>query len=99
MGPENALDLILSGRHVPAKRGQELGLIDEVTDGDVLDAALALARRKAVEGGPFPKAIERTDKVAGADPAIFAAQRARTARQWPGKTGRSSWRAIACPCV
>src|SRR3546814_8060121 len=23
MGPENALDLILSGRHVPAKRGQE----------------------------------------------------------------------------
>jgi len=85
-GPEAALDLILSGRHITAAEGLKLGLIDEVTDGPVLDAAIAFARRKAAEGGPFPIAIERTDKVTGFDPALFENARKANARKWQGMT-------------
>lgn len=84
VGPEVALDLILNAKHVPAARAKELGIVDEVTDGDVTTAAIAFARRKASEGGPWPVVIERTDKVSGVDPAIFADVRAKNAAKWKG---------------
>src|SRR5262245_20026118 len=36
-GPQIALDLILSGAHITAARAKELGVVDEVTDGDVTE--------------------------------------------------------------
>lgn len=83
-GPEVALDLILGAKHIPASRALELGVVDEVTDGDVTQAAMEFARRKAAEGGLWPKLVERTDKVTGVDPAIFAAVRAQNAKKWAG---------------
>jgi 3-hydroxyacyl-CoA dehydrogenase len=85
-GPEVALDLILSGAHISAAKGKDLGLIDEVTDGPVLDAAIAFARGKAAQGGPYPKTVERTDKVTGADMSIFDATRKANAKKWEGMT-------------
>ncbi|MBV9841050.1 MAG: enoyl-CoA hydratase/isomerase family protein [Sphingomonadaceae bacterium] len=84
VGPEVALDLILEGKHISAAKGKELGLIDEVTDGPVIDTAIAFARAKAQHGGPFPKTIERTDKVAGTDPSIFKTTREANAKKWQG---------------
>lgn len=84
VGPEVALDLILNARHVPAARAAELGIVDEVTDGDVTEAAIAFALRKAKEGGPWPVAIERTGKVQNVDPAIFEDVRAKNAGKWKG---------------
>jgi 3-hydroxyacyl-CoA dehydrogenase len=83
-GPIVALDLILSGRHISAAAGRDLGLIDEVTDGDVLTAAIAFACKRAAEGGPFPKAIERVDNVSNVDLAIFDAERRANAKKWEG---------------
>ncbi|KTR83617.1 3-hydroxyacyl-CoA dehydrogenase [Novosphingobium barchaimii] len=83
-GPEIALDLILNGKHISAAKGKELGLIDEVTDGPVLDAAIDFARARATEGGPFPKTVERTDKVQNVDPAIFEKERKAGAKKWQG---------------
>lgn len=83
-GPVVALDLILSGRHVPAAEAAQLGLLDQVTDGDLLDAAIAYARLKASQGGPFPKAIELTDKIANVDLSIFDAERKANSRKWEG---------------
>lgn len=83
-GPEVALDLILTGKHISAAKGRELGLIDEVTDGPVLDAAIAFAKARAAEGGPFPKTVERTDKVQNTDPAMFEKERAAGAKKWQG---------------
>ncbi|UZW57408.1 3-hydroxyacyl-CoA dehydrogenase NAD-binding domain-containing protein [Sphingobium sp. JS3065] len=83
-GPNVALDLILSGKHISAAKALELGLVDEVADGPVTDAAIAFARQKAQEGGPYPKLIERTDKVANVDPAIFDAVRQKNAKGWTG---------------
>lgn len=85
-GPKNALDLILNGTHITAAKGKEIGLLDEVTDCSLTEAAIKFARAKAAEGGPFPKAIERTDKIAGTDPAIFADIRAKNAKKWQGMT-------------
>jgi 3-hydroxyacyl-CoA dehydrogenase len=75
IGPANALDLILSGRHVDAPRAFELGLIDAIADGPLSAAAIDFARRQASAPAPYPKASARTDRVAGTDPAIF--ERAR----------------------
>ncbi|KHK89160.1 3-hydroxyacyl-CoA dehydrogenase NAD-binding domain-containing protein [Novosphingobium malaysiense] len=83
-GPEVALDLILSGKHISASKGKELGLIDEVTDGDVTEAAVAFAKKKAAEGGPYPKLVELTDKVEKVDFAIFEDVRKKNARKWKG---------------
>lgn len=83
-GPDIALELILSGMHINATRALDLGLVDAVTDGDLVEAALTFARQKATEGGPFPKALTRTDKVAGSDLSLFAQTRATNSKKWAG---------------
>ncbi|MFV0643539.1 MAG: 3-hydroxyacyl-CoA dehydrogenase NAD-binding domain-containing protein [Sphingomonadaceae bacterium] len=83
-GPEVALDLILNGKHIPAAKGRELGLIDEVTDGDVTAAAISFARARATEGGPYPVLVELTGKVQNVDPAVFAEVRKKNERKWKG---------------
>lgn len=84
MGPELALDLILSGKHISAAKALEYGLVDEVTDGDVTEAAIAFAKKKAAQGAPYPRLIDKADKVADADPQIFADVRKKNARKWTG---------------
>lgn len=85
-GPVVALDLILGGTHIPASRALELGIVDAVVEGDLANEAVAFASRKAAEGGPFPNALERTDKVAGADLAQFEQVRAANGKKWAGLT-------------
>ena len=43
IGAQPALELMLKGDAIDAKRAQELGILDEVVEGDVVDAALKLA--------------------------------------------------------
>ena len=78
-GPEVALDLIVSGRHVPAPEARKLGILDEVLpDGaDLRGAAVAYAR-KVADIRPLPRV---RDKEAKADPAIFEAKRKSIARR------------------
>jgi 3-hydroxyacyl-CoA dehydrogenase len=83
-GPQVALDLILNAKHISAAKAFELGLVDAVADGDVTDAAITFARDKAAQGGPFPKSVERTDKVAGIDRALFDETRCANAKKWAG---------------
>lgn len=45
-----ALDLALSGRSIGAEEALRIGLIDELSEGDPLDRALAAARRLAGDG-------------------------------------------------
>jgi enoyl-CoA hydratase/carnithine racemase len=47
VGPAVAKDLVFSGRMVKAAEAQELGLVDEVVDGDARDAAIEVANRYA----------------------------------------------------
>src|SRR6185369_4186993 len=84
VGPAVALDLMLTGKHVPAAKAQELGLIDAVIEGDLVAGAIALARAKAAEGGPLPIVMNRADKVTGIDPQLFEDTRKKNAGKWKG---------------
>lgn len=84
IGPKAALDEIVAGRHIPAAEAKELGIIDEVVDGDLLDGAVAFAR-KVADSRPLPRVRDKTDKIAGVDPAIFEAKRKEIARKTRGQ--------------
>src|SRR5437870_8717932 len=48
VGPKAALDMITSGRHVPAEEAARLGIVDEIVpEGGLKDAAIAFARKLA----------------------------------------------------
>lgn len=49
-GVENALDAILSGRHVKAVQAASWGALDQVVEDNLLDAATAMATSKIADG-------------------------------------------------
>src|SRR5206468_6434543 len=55
IGPKAAMEMIVSGRHVPVEEAHRLGIIDElVPEGaDLREAAIAMARRIA-DTRPLP---------------------------------------------
>jgi len=50
IGLQAATELILSGASIGAVKAKELGIIDELIDGDLFEGALAYARRRLSEG-------------------------------------------------
>ncbi|MBV9964319.1 MAG: enoyl-CoA hydratase/isomerase family protein, partial [Alphaproteobacteria bacterium] len=65
-GAKAALELITSGRHVPAAEAQKLGIIDEIVpEGQLKEAAIGFAR-KIADKRPLPVIRERDDKLAEA---------------------------------
>ncbi|HEY0440950.1 MAG TPA: 3-hydroxyacyl-CoA dehydrogenase NAD-binding domain-containing protein, partial [Xanthobacteraceae bacterium] len=64
--------MILSGEPIPAKDAHAAGLVDEIVDGDLTQAAVAFARRVA-DQRPLPRIRDKDDKLAGlrTDPAKF----------------------------
>ena len=84
IGPKAAMEMILSGRHVPAEEANKLGIIDELVPegGDLRTAAIAMARRVA-DTRPLPRIRDRDEKLAEAkaDPGIFEAMRKSIARR------------------
>ncbi len=56
VGIATAISLITSGRRVPAGEAREIGMIDEIVDGDVIAAALD---RIAATGGAKRRVIDR----------------------------------------
>jgi 3-hydroxyacyl-CoA dehydrogenase len=71
-GVEAALKLITSGELAPAAKAQKLGYVDELVEGDPLEAALAAAERLAANGA-LRRTMEIDDKIAEAraNPAVF----------------------------
>ena len=83
VGPKAALELITSGRHVPAEEAHRLGIVDEiVSEGQLKEAAIAFARRIA-DSRPLPRIRDRDDKLAEAkaDSGMFEAFRKSIARR------------------
>src|SRR5437660_10281154 len=62
VGPKAAMELITSGRHVPAEEARKLGIIDEIVpENDLRGPAIAFARRVA-DRRPLPRIRDRDDK-------------------------------------
>ncbi|CAO3432357.1 3-hydroxyacyl-CoA dehydrogenase NAD-binding domain-containing protein [Azospirillum endophyticum] len=84
VGPAKALDMILGGDPIGAEEALALGLVDAVEDdASPLEAGLRAAER-LLAGGQVPQPVSaRTDRIAGAGPALFAAKRAELAKRQP----------------
>jgi 3-hydroxyacyl-CoA dehydrogenase len=81
IGPKAALEMITSGRHVPAVEAHKLGIIDEVVaEADLKGAAMAFARRVA-DQHPLPRIRDKGEKLAEGTPALFEAARKAIARR------------------
>ncbi|KEQ52277.1 3-hydroxyacyl-CoA dehydrogenase NAD-binding domain-containing protein [Sphingobium chlorophenolicum] len=86
VGIEKALDLTTSGAPVGARAAKEMGLVDELAQGDLRADAIAFARRVLEEKRPLLKVRDRTEKLdeARGKPEIFADFRKANARKFRG---------------
>ncbi|MGE5269402.1 MAG: 3-hydroxyacyl-CoA dehydrogenase NAD-binding domain-containing protein [Thiohalocapsa sp.] len=81
IGPKAALDMITSGRHVPAEEAKALGIVDELLpEGDVRAAAIAFAGRVA-DRRPLPRIRDRSERLAEGTTELFEATRKGIARR------------------
>jgi 3-hydroxyacyl-CoA dehydrogenase len=81
IGPRAALEMITSGRHVPAEEAHKLGIVDELApEGKLKEAAIAFARKVAGQR-PLPVIRERNEKLAEGTPALFEGMRKSIARR------------------
>ena len=81
VGVQAALEMITSGAPVGAKQALGMGLVDQIAEGDLKEAALAFARRVVSEGRPLRKVRDLTVE---ATPEIFAEFRKANARKFRG---------------
>src|SRR5229473_1303313 len=86
VGPQKALQMIVSGEPIGADEALKVGLIDEIVDGDLAAAGVAFAEKALNEKRPLKKIRDLTDKIADAKgkPEIFAEFRKSVARQTRG---------------
>ena len=85
-GVPKALEMMTSGRHIGTAEAREAGLVDEVTDGDLREAAIAFARRAIAENMALARVRDRDEKVleARGNTELFANFRASIARKTRG---------------
>ena len=91
VGVQTALDMIVSGRHVPAPEAKSLGILDEVLPegADLRKSAVAYAR-KIADIRPLPRV---RDKECKAGPEVFEAMRKSIARR--ARNQRAPYNCIA----
>jgi 3-hydroxyacyl-CoA dehydrogenase len=81
IGPKAALEMITSGRHVPAEEAAKLGVVDEVVpEGKLKESAVAFARKIAGQR-PLPVIRNRDEKLAEGTPELFDGMRKSIARR------------------
>ncbi|NOG72580.1 3-hydroxyacyl-CoA dehydrogenase NAD-binding domain-containing protein [Roseicella sp. DB1501] len=89
IGAKPALEMITTGRHVPAPEAKALGILDALVEGDLRAEAIAFARRIA---GEPPRRIGARPPPA-AEPGLFEAARKAIARK--ARNQRAPYHAIA----
>ncbi len=82
-GVQTALEMTTSGSPIGAGQACDIGLVDRIVADDLLQHAVAFAE-EVKDIRPLPKSSERQDKVAAADPGIFAEFRRINARKFRG---------------
>jgi len=83
VGPEMALDLILSGRSIGAAEGLELGVVDRIAGADtLLEDAVDFAAQVVMKGTPLTRVRDRRDRIESSKykPEIFDAARAKVSK-------------------
>ncbi len=85
VGVGKALDMIVSGAPISAVEANELGVVDDLFEGDLLAAGKAFAEQLIADGKGARRTGERTDKLEGVDnAALVTAKRAEIDKKMPG---------------
>lgn len=84
IGAKTALEMIVSGEPVTTERAHELGIVDEIVEGDLLAAAIKYANRIVREAKPIRRTSALAVSIEGDPDAFFAAERERIAKAWRG---------------
>src|SRR5438128_3719221 len=79
-----AVRMMTSGNPIAAERAKLLGLVDEIVEGDLLEAAVLFLARLLKEGRPRRRIRDMQAKVDGDPKAFFAQAREQVAREWKG---------------
>lgn len=85
VGPKAAMEMIVSGRHVPAGEAKTLGILDEIVDEDDLRGAAIRFANSMAATKPLPRVRDRSAD-AGADPGMFEAMRKSIAKKARNQT-------------
>jgi 3-hydroxyacyl-CoA dehydrogenase len=96
IGPKAAMEMIVSGRHVPAEEAKTLGIVDAIVPGkDLRKEAIAYAKGIAAKR-PLPRVRDSAEKLAEAkaEPAMFEAMRKSIARK--ARNQKAPYHCIAC---
>jgi 3-hydroxyacyl-CoA dehydrogenase len=99
VGPEKALQMIVTGDPIGAAEARADGIIDEISEGDLTAAAIDLARRIVREGRPLRLVRDREEKLIGegfADAAEALTRRLR-GREAPAACVEAVRNAIVLP--
>ena len=86
LGVPKALEMIVGGEPIGAEEALADGLIDEIADDDLTDAAVAFAEKIVAEGHPLKRVRDLDAKIeeARATPALFDEFRRKVARKTRG---------------
>src|SRR5499425_2496027 len=86
VGPQKALQMIVSGDPIGADEALRVGRIDEIVDGDLTAAGVAFAEKALNDKRPLKKIRDLDDKLAAVrgTPEVFANFRKSVARQTRG---------------
>jgi 3-hydroxyacyl-CoA dehydrogenase len=96
IGPKAAMEIIVTGRHVPAEEAKALGIIDAIVPGKNLRAEAIAWAKGIADKRPLPRARDKTDRLAEAkaDPGMFDAMRKSIARK--ARNQKAPYNCIAC---
>lgn len=92
VGPEAALDMIVTGTPVAAPKAQAMGIVDAVFDDDLAANAVAYAEQVVADNKPLRRVSQLNDKVQGVDSAVFDDYRKKIERRAHGFF--APWRCI-----
>lgn len=83
IGAEKALEFILSGDSILGSEARQLGIADEVIEGDIVEGGIAFAQNIIARGSPIRRIRDESEMVARDRdrPEIFAAARKNSARR------------------
>ncbi len=86
IGAKPALDMITTGDFIRAGKAKEVGIIDEIVEGDLLEGALRFAESAQARGTAGRRIREREDKIAEArgNAALFQDYRAAVKKRARG---------------
>ena len=80
VGATEAVKMMTTGNPIPAEKGLQVGLVDEVVQGDLLEGAIAFAKKLVAEGKGPRRIRDLTVNVDGDPKAFFEAARAEVGK-------------------